>query len=314
MKLLLLGRRHSVNHWLEDAAGALAAAGHAVSVSHVRRPPIPLAAERALWPAMGQRLARRLGRERFDLVLVIGGFHIPGPILEPIAAAPGRPPIAGWVGDAFDQAAARPLAGLYDLIGYTDTGLLARAQGLGFARGLFLPHAADPSGAWRVAAARREEMVFIANATPLRREVVAALASPIALYGPGWAEEARRGFHQVQARRTPPGALRALYGAHRTALNVRNEINVLSGLNQRSFDPALAGAAILSDDQPDLSLCFQPGVEVAVWRDLGELNALYARSRRDPAWTSALAQAARARVLAEHTYEHRLARLIAALR
>ncbi len=305
MRLFLLGRQGSVNHWLEDAARALSAEGHEVAKGFVRRPWIPAAAERKLAPATGEALARRIAAARPDLILAVGAFHVPRDVLEPVAALARRPALAGWVGDTF-EAGVRPLADLYDVVGYTDSGLLARRGDLGLAApALFLPHAADPSGDWPQAADRREEMVFVANPTPHRRAVVRQVRAPIALYGPGW-KAGRDGPHHVRAGRTPAGALRALYGVHRTALNIRNELNVLSGLNQRSFDPALAGAAILSDAQADLPLCFEPGREVAVWRDVESLNALYDRSRREPAWATKLAERGRRRVLAEHTYAMRL--------
>jgi spore maturation protein CgeB len=105
--------------------------------------------------------------------------------------------------------------------------------------------------------------------------------------------------------------LRGVYGRHLAALNIRNERNVLSGLNQRNFDPLLAGAALITDDQPDLARCFDPGTEVLVWRDLDDLNAQYARILAAPAEAAALAARGRQRVLAEHTYGARLKTLTA---
>ncbi|HWF00874.1 MAG TPA: glycosyltransferase [Caulobacteraceae bacterium] len=311
MKLFLLGRRHSVNAWLEDAAAAFTAAGHTVLTGHVRRPPIPLALERPMWPARGEALARAIARAEPELVLVIGGFHIPTPILEAVAGAPGRPPLAGWVGDAFGPEAA-PLAQRYDAIGFTDTALVARASHQGFGgAGFFLPHAADPSGDWPQARRRDPRMVFVANPTPLRRAVAAQLSLPMVLVGPGWG--AADGPHERLARRVPPARVRSLYGAHAAALNIRNEEHVLAGLNQRSFAPPLAGAALVADAQPDLELCFEPGEEVAVWRDVAELEAIYARLLAEPAEAERLASAARRRILAAHTFAHRLATLVGAL-
>jgi len=305
VKLFLLGRRHSVNHWLEDAAVAFAAAGHAVAVGHVRRPPIPAGVERALAGQIGEALARRIRRFRPDLILCIGGFHAPAAVLAPITALADRAPLIGWVGDRFDEAARR-VADLYDAVGFTDSALVERHRALGFrASSQFLPHAADPSAALSEVGERKHRMVFIANPTPHRRAVVATVREPLALYGPAWSA-ADGGHHEVHARRLPASALPALYAGHMAALNIRNEVNVLAGLNQRNFDPCLAGAAVLTDDQPDLPLCFDPGVEVAVWRDAEELNALYARVLAEPDWAASLGERGRRRVLADHTYAARL--------
>jgi spore maturation protein CgeB len=310
VRIFLLGRQGGITHWLEDAARAFAALGHDVALGFVRRPWIPIAVERSLVQSSAQALERRVRRFAPDLILAIGGFHVPPPILERLAAAPGRPPLIGWVGDVFDEGA-RELAGLYDAVGYTDTALVARHRVQAFgAAALWLPHAADPSGAWPATAAREPRMVFVGNPTPGRRAIIAQVREPLVLFGPGW--RAQDGpHHHRHPRRTPPSALRAIYGRHRLALNIRNERNVLAGLNQRNFDPCLAGAALVTDDQPDLAACFEPGREVAVWRDADELDGLYERLLRDSAEATAIAARGRRRVLADHTYGARLDTLAA---
>ncbi len=313
MKLFLLGKSGSVTHWLEDAAHAFGALGHTVSVGFVRRPWLPIAVETALAGAIGAALERRVRRERPDLILAIGAFHVPQPILEPIAASKGRAALVGWVGDAFEPSAA-DVANLYDLVGYTDSALAARHALTGLRAGtLFLPHAADPSGDWPDQGRRRNaRMAFVANPTPGRRSVVAAIRRPVTLYGPGW-RTSDGPHHEIHPRRTRPSALRGIYGGYLAALNIRNERNVLAGLNQRNFDPCLSGAAVVTDDQPDLARCFEPGREVAVWRSPEELNAVHERLLADPAEAAALAERGRRRVLADHTYGARLEALRALL-
>ena len=305
MKLFLLGKGGSVTHWLEDAAAAFAAEGHEVVVGLVRRPWLAAKVESALVSPIAASIRRRIANHQPDLILVIGAFHAPREILETIASLPGRPPIVGWVGDVFAQDVAG-IADVYDAVGYTDTALLSRHQAWGLkATAVYLPHAANPFGAWPSRARRLPRMAFVANPTPFRRELVAGIASQVSLYGPGWSRK-DGAHHRIHGRRTAPGALRGIYGAHLAALNIRNEYNVLAGLNQRNFDPLLAGAALLTDDQPDLERCFDPGIEVLVWRDIETLNAQYARLLADPAAASDLAQRGRRRVLAEHTFGARL--------
>ena len=230
-------------------------------------------------------------------MLAIGGFHVPESVLQRLSARAGRPPLAAWVGDAFDVAA-RAAAGHYDLIGHTDSGLLARHLALGLAAApLYLPHAADPAAAPAGPtefAARDPMAVFVANPTPHRRGVLAAMDQAVAIHGPGWGAI---GGHRIQRRRVSPARVLALYGRHRLALNIRNEIHVLAGLNQRNFAPCLAGAALLTDRQPDLERCFEPGREVVAWGDVAELNAGHARLLAEPAWAAAVGAAGAAACL-----------------
>jgi len=314
LKIFLLGKQASITRWLEDAALAFRRGGHEVRVGLTRRPWLNLALEQALAAPLADRIARRVARFGPDLILVIGGYHIPAAMLDAIASLPSRAPLVGWVGDNFDDSAVAADAS-YDLVACTDSGLLARRDHRGFATpSLFLPHAVDPGAGQRLApgSGRRTQMVFVGNPTPHRRAVVSALERPIVLYGPAW-RRMPDVDHEIHGRRISKRRVFGLYAEHLAALNIRNEYNVLAGLNQRNFEPCLAGAAVVTDDQPDLSLCFEPGREVLAWRTTEELNALYAQVLSDPAWAAAVGKAGRRRVLADHTYAARLQSLRAAL-
>jgi len=305
MRLFLLGRRANVTHWLEEAAKAFRSEGHEVRVGIVRDPRLHPGLQRALAAPIAAGIAARVRRFAPDLVLAIGGFHVPAPVLERIAALPARPPLIGWVGDIFDEDAAT-LANRYDLVAYTDTGLAQRHGALGFAgETVFAPHAVDPH-VEAPTAERAPRMVFVAVPTPGRRAVVGAVTSPLALYGQGWTGA---GGHEVHAGRLPARRLTGVYARHLASLNIRNELNVLTGLNQRNFQPYLAATPLVTDDQPDLPLCFEPGREALVWRDVDELNDVYARLLKSPDAAAAIGAAGRRRVLADHTYGQRLAAL-----
>jgi spore maturation protein CgeB len=63
---------------------------------------------------------------------------------------------------------------------------------------------------------------------------------------------------------------------------------------------------VVTDDQPDLQRCFEPGQEVLVYRGADDLNDIYERLRRTPSEAARVGENGRRRVLAEHTYRHRL--------
>lgn len=310
MKICILGKRGSIISWVEGAVAGLRAAGHDVLHAVFRDPRMHPAVDRLLFaPAIGAPRAglivRRISTFAPDVIIAIDAFSAPLSLLERLHAAPGLPPLLGWVGDTFgDYAQAR--APLFAAIAYTDSGLLARHRALGLAgRPVYLPHAANARLAQAAATSRSDGMVFVGNPTPRRIATLAGIAEPVAVYGPGWTAQAGS-RHEIHAGRVPIERVAELYRQHRAALNIRNEQHVLAGLNQRNFDPYLCGAAVLTDAQPDLESCFEPGDEVLVYRDLAELNALHARLRREPDWAQAIARRGLARVLRDHTYDRRL--------
>ena len=315
MKIFLVGKRASITHWFEDAADALRTEGHDVRLGVVRHPWLSAGVEAALAEPLAAAMAARAARFDPDLVLVIGALHAPAAFLERLAALPGRPPLAGWAGDAFDIDARRA-AELYDLLAYTDSGLVARHRALGFAsRSLFLPHAAN-LGKAPASRPRAPRMVFVATPTAGRRAVVAAVTAPMTIFGPGWAPRGAEASarHEIHAGRVAAGEVAGLYAGHLAALNIRNEHNVLHGLNQRSFDPYLSATPVVTDDQADIAMCFEPGREVLVWRDADELNAHYDRLLRDPDAARRIGEAGRRRIVADHGFGRRLETLVAALR
>jgi spore maturation protein CgeB len=307
VKILLIGKAGSINFWLEDAAAGFRADGHETRLGIVRHAWLGARLESALAEPLAAALADQAARFAPDLMLVIGGFHAPTPHLRRVAALKGRAPLVGWVGDAFDDTARRA-AELYDLVAYTDSGLLGRHRALGFpSAAIFLPH-----GTQKItlppASPRIGRLAFVANRTPGREAVVEGLDAPISIFGPGW-PPAIKGGHAVHPSRVPHRAVAGIYARHLAALNVRNEFNVLAGLNQRSFDPYLSATPVVTDAQADLEHCFEPGVETLVWRNAEDLNEIQARLMHDPAEAARVGEAGRRRVLAEHTFGHRLATL-----
>jgi len=312
MRVFVLGKRGSIVHLAEDSVAGFRAAGHDVRLGITRDPRLnrsidALLASRRLGVPRAALIVGAIARFAPELIVTISPYLMPPSILERVAAMPGRAPLVGWVGDRFG-AEVRAIAELHDAVAYSDTGLLALHQSFGFRpRAAYLPYAANP----RLDAAvpdpqeRRPELVFVANPTSLRREIVGQISAPISLYGEGWRPLGPMAHH-IDARRVGVVELGRIYRSYLAVLNIRNEVNVLGGLNQRHFDPYVSATPVLSDDQPDIAQCFEPAREMLIYRDTGELNEAYARLKREPTFAQTVGERGQRRVLAEHTYAHRL--------
>ena len=323
MKLFLFGKTRTVTRLTEEAAAAWRACGVEVRLFAYRDTAVKKRLEPLLMaPWLGEPYAAlaasRVRRDRPDLILGIGPFHwLPLAVFSRLRQLADRPPMVAWIGDRFGPDAA-PHANLFDLIAYTDSGLVDLHKQFRFrAEALYLPLAADPAGGLQnqpeIATARDPRLLFVASRTDHRLDLLRSLSRPVSLYGRDWSQVSALAAHDVHAERVGPDQLAALYRRHLAVLNIRHELNVINGLNQRHFAPPLAGAAVVSDLQSDLPLCFEPGTEVVTYSGAEDLADVQQKLIREPQWGARVAERAQARVLASHTYAHRLARLAAAL-
>jgi spore maturation protein CgeB len=85
-------------------------------------------------------------------------------------------------------------------------------------------------------------------------------------------------------------------------------------VNQRVFDVPATGAFLLTDYREQVERLFEPGREIICYHSPEEAADLARHYLARPGARRSVAQAARQRVLAEHSYEHRVRELIAKMR
>ncbi len=102
---------------------------------------------------------------------------------------------------------------------------------------------------------------------------------------------------------------------HQCEVNVNiTSIQMQHAVNQRVFDCPAAGGFLLSDAQADSSTLFEPDSEAAVYHSWDECLSLLRFYRRHPASRMPIIQKAQRRILAEHTYAHRLGAIVSWLK
>ena len=85
-------------------------------------------------------------------------------------------------------------------------------------------------------------------------------------------------------------------------------------VNQRVFDVPCVGAFLLTDYRRQLEELFEPGREVIYYNHPDEIPGLVEIYLNEPEKRQRISEAARKRVLAEHTYDHRMVTLVDAMR
>ncbi len=91
-------------------------------------------------------------------------------------------------------------------------------------------------------------------------------------------------------------------------------IQMGKAVNQRVFDVPACGAFLLTDHQESVEGLFEVGKEVVTYKDPGEIADLARFYLRDNAARETIAEKGKERVLAEHTYRHRIRTMIGTLR
>jgi spore maturation protein CgeB len=100
-----------------------------------------------------------------------------------------------------------------------------------------------------------------------------------------------------------------------SAVNLNCTSRQMKGaVNQRVFDVPACGGFVLTDRRAQLGALFEPGLEVAVYDTPEDIAGLAKSYLQDGAARERISSAARRRILAEHTYEHRLTRLLRIMR
>ncbi len=166
----------------------------------------------------------------------------------------------------------------------------------------FRPVPADPR--------HRHAVTIVANTRGVYRRCVRdALAAGLrpAVYGRGWEGMIDRDL--IAARHVPNEKLAVVYASAGVVLNDHwDEMRGWGMISNRIFDAAACGTMVVSDALPEIDEMFSG--TVATYDTSDELATMIDRLLGDPAGTQDLAGAARERVLAGHTFDHRARQLV----
>ncbi|WP_300164427.1 glycosyltransferase [Solidesulfovibrio sp.] len=246
------------------------------------------------------------------------------PLAEAGAAHPWRAR-ASFVGASMESQAARALARL------APYPALARALPAAAgefatspersARAFLAAHAAcgpEMAGLPTAEARLDAELALTWEATRrYRRACVAGILefSPLIVGDADW-ERALPGAGRTWKRLPEIGYYDDLPGFYpRSDVNLNcTSLQMKGAVNQRVFDAPAAGAFVLTDAREQFGTLFDVAREAAVYADPGEIPDMTRHFLAQPAARARVVAAARARVLAEHTYDKRLADLVAAMK
>lgn len=210
-----------------------------------------------------------------------------------------------WRFDAYS----RHWAPVFNYVATTDATAHARYHALGMRHALLTQWGYNPALFHPEPSEDTFDVTFVGQPHADRRKLVRALrrsGANVECWGHGW-----------ENGRVSVPRMREIFGASRINLNFAaasvGRRRRLLQLKARPFEIAGCGGFVLTQETPDLARYLKPGTEVGVFRSRRELVRQTRHYLESEAERSEMAAAAHRRVLAEHTYAHRLEALFAAM-
>lgn len=279
---------------------------------------------------MSQEIDKRLIAlaEKFmpDLVLVLKGEMVLPKTLRKLKELSSKPFLANWWVDnpiyqddkhkwlIFPRCVPH-----YDHLFIFDRSYFQALEDLGARKISFLPCAADSKNYYPVSLSVGQSsqlacnVCFIASYYPARGELIAPFLDVpgLAIWGGGWTDflerKGVRDVHRiVRGQYLQIEDVNKAYQAARFVLNSHHPQSKRGGLNSRAFEIAASGGAQLMDYIPEMEELLVPGEEVIVYRSPQEGADLARELVKNHAIRDRIAKAGHERVMAEHTYKHRM--------
>lgn len=279
--------------------------------------------ENAYLQTVSQAVLAKVERFAPDLVLALAQAPLSRQALKRLKSL-GVPSVMWFVEDFRVFPYWRAYAPLYDAFAVIQKEpFFSELAAVGQTNVLYLPLAADPAvhRPLELSPAERArfgaEVGFMGAGYPNRRVAFRSLADrDLAIWGTEWEDEPLLAPKlKAPGKRLTVDEYVAVFNATKINLNLHSSVHadpVVSGgdfVNPRTFELAACGAFQLVDARTLLPELFAPD-ELAVFSDLAELRSLIELWLARPEERRNTAERARKRVLAEHSYAHRLAVLL----
>lgn len=268
------------------------------------------------------QLLETIRSERPDFLFTLQGYTIPRDILYEISRT-GIPSAVWLLDEPYDTLKSADVGTFFSHVFVQDAGSVEHHRKFGNPETHYLPHGFEHLEVHTKRPSRFQwDVSVVGTGFPRRRRALKAIrsvAGSVLVVGSGWPEGLDRDGIEQKPSASPVQAA-AIYNESRINLTVHREetdFSVSSGAfravspNASVFYVAGCGGFQIADDsRQDLRNLFEPGKEIVLYRDLEELQTLVSRYLADEQERIRIAEAGRKRALAEHTYAHRVRKVV----
>jgi spore maturation protein CgeB len=270
-------------------------------------------------PAMNLRLRRLIRATRPEVFITLYGFFISPKTLDLLRELK-IPSACWWINDPFQFERSLKRAPLYDAVFTNDSTCVQEYLSAGVRAAWFLPTACEPA-VHKPMPFRPEfasDVCFAGDWSPLREKLLLQLVGRfnLKIFGP-WGRKLspdsplrpvlRDGFFS-------PEEMASMFSSATITLNIHTWNETADhGVNPRLFEAASCGAAQLVDWKHEIPDLFDIHKDLLTYKTIEEVPSRVEEALASRAKLAEMGASARHRALAEHTYEHRMERMLALL-
>jgi spore maturation protein CgeB len=275
-------------------------------------------------------LINTIKKEKPDLLFIIKGDHLFPETLKKIRNEISCPIIAyiwddpfysyaGLFSDDFRKSNFEKGMHLYDFIFVYDTYYAEQIKKRGIINVEYLPLAADPKRYRKIEIGEEDsktfgyDICFVGVPHPNRIEILESLKHyNLGVFGDGWSkyflQKGQRVPSYYRGKAIGEKVLK-IYLSSKIVLNIHDP-EAREGLNTRTFDILACGASELVDYKKNLEMHFKIGEEIVTFKDKKELLESVNYYLENNGLLKDISNKGRQRVLNEHTWAHRVNRVI----
>jgi len=243
-----------------------------------------------------------------DIIFVVSPFMYDIKFTEMIESIDSCLKI-GWVGDIFSSEH-KAISDKYDKLYFTDSYFLEMAEMFKFKNYSYLPLAANSNIFYDKKLIRNDNLLFIGNPTKERIDLFFNINKDVKLIGSKWKNINLKNNIEIVKKDISIYEVAEEYNKSNFVLNLKHSLNVINGLNMRTFEVPACGACLIQDYVKDLELNFDLDKEVVTYNNVEELTDLYEKLRKEKKLTKQIIEHSSLNVHSNHLYTNRINKII----
>jgi len=274
-------------------------------------------ADKARWVEyMDRRLLALVRKTRPDAFLTIYGVDHGIQLIESVKAE-GVTTICWWLNDPFQFERSTRMAGSFDFYFTNSDGIIPEYHKRGLHNVHYLPVGVYPPVHRRIPGKRHVyDVSFAGDWSPVREDILTNLAVDfdVTIFGP-WKKKLGKGSPLMSRLKGgkffSPEEMVGIFNRSKVVLNIHSWYGRTDyGINPRVFEANGCGAFQVCDWKQEIPALYEDGKEIVLYKDLPELKDGIAYYLSHEAERAAIADNGYARSHGEHTYEHRLTKML----